>query len=953
MTGRHVATGRRAPVPAPGPGGGPGRALGELRLVRRSLVAGRATAVLLAVLTVVTTAFLVAVPRVESVAYDHALGDAVRHAAPPERDLGLRLSTPGLLASVASTTPTTGPTAPFPAADAAVRAAMGPAVVGLLEGSTFAAQSDPLVVRRATGEALGVSSAEAVVRVDDTALDRVRWTAGAAPGAAHTTRTLRDGTNQEHVARVVPVALSARTAAAWGVGVGDVLDLSASGTQNRRTSPMSAVVSGLFEPLDPTDDVWAAESRMLGIAKIITSQGGTTDQGALVAPLSSYADVGDALWRGPGNEPPPSPSPALDHTWRYSFDAARLTRDDVDLLRRFLVRLDTDPTVWAGVPNVPTVVTGVGRLLDRYDRDVAVTGVITSFVTGGLTALAAIVLALTALLGVQRRDREVRLLRARGASRPQLLALVGLATSVLAAPLGLLAALALVALVPGSTTRAAWVEVGLVLALPPLVAVVATSRRIREIDEVAQESTRTVRAARRVVLEVALVLLAVLAVTTLRSRGAEIAAGRTDWYAAVTPVLVALAVAVVALRVMPLPVSALARLAERGRGLVSFVGLTRAARTGVGAAVPLTALVVGAALVTLIATVTAGISQQRELSALRSVGADARVDAARVDAPDVAALAGRPGVRAALPAHVDAGATLSSGGGKVSSVVVVAVDPARYAAMLEHTPLAFTPPDTGPVGGRLPLVLSGGPAVGDVDLRLRGLSTPARQVGTAPALERAVGGRERVVALVPLDALTRALPTTQPNTVFLQASPDAQRNLARTARRDRTELGGLVTGATTATGTAAGVAALSLPRHVAATYLVGVGLSAVLSFLAVLLLLAATRADRSLLAVRLRTMGLAHGRERWLAWVEVLPLLAVGVVSGALVGVLVPSALSAALDLAPFTGAVTHLPIGARPLTGLVVAAVVLAIGSLALLLDAASARRGNLADHLRRGDSA
>ncbi|HET7821203.1 MAG TPA: hypothetical protein VFL10_06725 [Ornithinibacter sp.] len=941
MTGRHVA-----PAPA-----AVRRPLRELTLLRHSLVAERGTAILLAALTVLTTVFLVAVPRVQSVAHDRALGDAVRSAAPAERDLGLRLTTSAGRASRASSTPTQGPTAPFEPVDTAVRDAMGAQVRALLSGGFVAAQSDPLAVARSTGEPLDVSSGELAVRVDDAALDRVRWVTGGPPGAPTTTRTLRDSADQPNGVQVVPVALSARTAAAWGVSVGDVLDLSAGANTRRVVSPTAVVVAGTFEPLDPADEVWAAEPRMLGIAKILTPQGGTTDQAAVIAPLESYSAVGDGLWRGPAEEPPPSPSPALDHTWRYTLDADRLTRDDVEVLRDFLVRLDTDPTVWAGVQDVPAVTTGLGGLLDRYERDVAVTGVLTSFVTGGVTALAVLVLALTALLGAQRRDREVRLLRARGASRAQVLTLVGVATSVLAVPLAVVSALAVVLLVPGDTSRSAWVEVALVVVLPLVVAVVATARRVRAIDEVPEESTRTVRAARRVVLEAAVVLLAVLAVSTVRSRGAVIATGRTDWYAAVTPVLVALAAAVVALRVMPWPVSRLARLAERGRGLVAFVGLTRAARTGAGAAVPLAALVVGATLVTLMATLTASVSEQRELAALRAVGAAARIDAARIDAADVTALAARPGVETAIPAHLDAGATVSADG-RTTAVVVVAVDPVRYAELLAGTPLAFTPP-AGTAGGRLPVVLSGGPAVGDLDLGLRGLSTPGRRVATVPALERAFAGQGRVVALVPLDALVKAVPTTQPNTVFLRASADAQRDLAATAGRDRAQLGGLVTGVATVTGFAADVADRALPSLVAATFLVGVLLAAVLSFLAVLLLLAATRAERSQLAIRLRTMGLPHGRERRLAWAEVLPLLAVGVATGCLVGVVVPSALAPALDLAPFTGAATRLPVQAHPFTGLLVAVVALAIGSLALLTDAASARRGSLAEHLRQGDTA
>jgi putative ABC transport system permease protein len=691
---------------------------------------------------------------------------------------------------------------------------------------------------------------------------------------------------------------------------------------------------------------------MLGIAKILTPDGGTIDQAAVIVPLASYTVLGDGLWRGDPGFPPPSPSPALDHTWRYTLDPDRLTRDDVDVLRRFLVRLETDPTVWAGVQEVPAVATGLGGVLDRYERDVAVTSVMTSFVTGGVTALAVLVLALTALLGAQRRDREVRLLRARGGSRAQVLGLVAVATSVLAVPLTALTAAAVVLLVPGETTATAWVEVALVVVLPPTVAALATARRLRALDEVVGETTRTVRAARRVVLEVAVVLLAVLAVTTVRSRGTVIAAGQTDWYAAVTPVLVALAATVVALRLLPWPVRWLAGVAERGRGLVAFVGLTRAARTGPATGLPVAALVVGTTLVTLMATLTATVSDQRELAALRAVGADARVDAARIDPADVTALAARPGVDAALPAHVDPGATLTAGG-RTASVVVVAVDPQRYAALLEDTPIGLSPPPAGATG-RLPVVLSGGPAGGDdVELSLRGLTVPARHVATEPALERSVAGRGRVVALVPLDALTAALPTTQPNAVFLSASPDAQRDLEATAATDRAALGGLVTGVATVTGSTADVAERALPGLVAGTFLVGVVLTAVLTFLAVLLLLAATRTERTQLAIRLRTMGLASGRERLLARAEVLPLLVVGVVAGTLVGVLAPNALASALDLAPFTGAVAVLPVDPRPLTGVVVALAVLGIGYLALLTDAASARRGSLADHLRRGDTA
>jgi putative ABC transport system permease protein len=127
----------------------------------------------------------------------------------------------------------------------------------------------------------------------------------------------------------------------------------------------------------------------------------------------------------------------------------------------------------------------------------------------------------------------------------------------------------------------------------------------------------------------------------------------------------------------------------------------------------------------------------------------------------------------------------------------------------------------------------------------------------------------------------------------------------------------------------------------------------VLTLLALLLLLATTRPARTQLVIRLRTLGLPHGGERRLAWAEVMPLLTLGVLAGVAAGVVAPVAVAAALDLAPFTGAVGPLPVEPRPVAGALAGLAVLVLGAFALLTDAVSARHGDLAQHLRRGDSA
>ena len=67
-------------------------------------------------------------------------------------------------------------------------------------------------------------------------------------------------------------------------------------------------------------------------------------------------------------------------------------------------------------------------------------------------------------------------------------------------------------------------------------------------------------------------------VGSVRSRGEQIRAGTSDWIAALTPMFVALAAAVVLLRVYPWAIQAAARAAARRRLGVGFLGLARAAR---------------------------------------------------------------------------------------------------------------------------------------------------------------------------------------------------------------------------------------------------------------------------------------------------------------------------------------------------------------------------------------
>ncbi len=921
----------------------------RLHLLRRSLGQGRLVAVLLAVVAALAAAYAVAVPRHASIAVDAALGDAFSASTVQAREVGLSITPRPAAPPSDARQPGRGARPPFDQVDEDVRAVLGPDVEPLLADPSWAAQSDPLDLVRPDGAPVSLDTLRAVLRVQSGLDERVRWVSGTAPSEPTDESTLR-GTGGRTV-RVVPVALAAPTAKRWGLEVGDRLDLVPEGAP----AAVAAEVTGTYEPLDPADGFWQVEPRLTGVAAIPTAEGGVIQEASLVASSEAYAAVSDSLWRVRPGTDLGAGSPALNHSWRYPFDPEALTAADVPALRSALVRLGGDARLRNSLPEPLRLTTGIGSILDRHGASVATTRVMTSFATAGVTALAVLVLALTALVGVSRRGEEVRMLRARGASVTLVAALLGTEVLLVVLPVAAVAVLVVQGVVGGATPAVAWSEVAVVLLVPVVTVVAGVALRVRVLDRPAPadaDTTALVSRFRRVVAELAVVAVAVLAVTTVRSRGAAIAGGTTDWYAALAPTLVALAVSVLLVRVVPPTLRAAARRASRRSGLVGFVGLARAARASATAVLPVVTVVVGATVLGLLLATTTTVATQREVAAYQAVGADARVDAARLDPRDVEALAQRPGVRAVAPAYTDPHALVTSGTSS-REVLLLGVDLQQYAEVVRGTPLETALPPRGSSGADLPAVTGPELGLGEGSVVVTSqVRVPVRTVASAPSLERAAAGRLLPVVLVPLDALRQVVPSAQPNTAFLGVDAAGARALAA-APVDSLTQGSLVADVVTVEGTAADIQGLALPRLVTVTYVAAAALAALLTLLAVLLVLAATHDERTTLVVRLRTLGLPRGAERALAWTEVLPVVTAAALAGGVVGALAPWLVADALDLAPLTGAVTRLTVEPRPLLAVVAAAVVVVLGALALLIDALAARRGPLADHLRRGATA
>lgn len=922
--------------------------------VRRGL---RVAIVLVALLT---TAFLVAVPRAATDAYDVALRDRVADAEDGLRDVTLRLKVEapfGAFGVVPDTVPLHSPEPPFERVDAVARQRLGPAFVDLVETGTYAAQTDAFRLTR-RDEPLPVDPPQAVVRIQSALEEHVEWVSGGPPGAPTETVTvpipvLEGSEPLQRRLDVVPVALAEETAELWGMGVGDRLDLTTATFKRGADEDGLVEVVGVFRPLDPAEAFWRADARMLGTASIITVDGGVIREGALLAGEAGYAALSRTFQPIPERAPAPTTTSAFEHTWRYRIDPGGLTARDAEALRDGVARLRSAPGGWDG--DAPVLATGLPSVLDGYARDVRVASVLTLFATAGVAALAVVTL-MAAVLGLLAvRSGELRLLVARGMSRGQLARwlagdaalwmLPGVALGSLAALLGGGASAGTGTAVPWRT----WILVAAV-AVAPLLAALWAARGVSAGvgRRGAGEGARGAGRARRLVLEVAVVVGAALLVLQLRGRAAAMVSGTQDWVAALVPAVAGLAAGLVVLRLLPVLSRSLALLARRSRGPVPLFAAAGIRSTS-AAALPVIALVIGTALAALLATVGVSLGQDRDLVAHQRIGADARIDALRVDAADVEAVRAVDGVDAATTAFVGPETPLV-GASRTAEVELVAGDVAEIARARLGGPVELAGARRvaeRPVveGGALALALSRAALPDEsVEIRLGGQRIPARVVAIDPALARVVDGQVVDTALVDLASLLQYV-TVQPTTVLITASDDGTDPLAAVPELP------LEVERQSRVGTVEEASRQATARLVAGTFRGSAAVAAVLLVLGVGLVLLDTRPSRALLGHRGDILGMPRRAQRAGELLGLLPAVLVLALCGAALGSVLPVLVGPAIDLSTLTGAVPGEDVAPRPLIALGVGLAAVAVAVLALAVDRALLRRHSLQSTLREGD--
>ncbi|MCT2590511.1 ABC transporter permease [Streptomyces sp. N2-109] len=604
---------------------------------------------------------------------------------------------------------------------------------------------------------------------------------------------------------------------------------------------------------------------------------------------------------------------------------------------------------------------GLVELLASFERERSAVAPLLLMATLGLATAAVTVLLLWGVLAAARREAELALWRSRGSSLRGLAGRLLAETAAVGLPAAALGTATALLITPAGRWSQALPAAAVVtaVALFTLPVRAALTHRRPQVPSQRSDMLRGRRSRRRTVVEVTVLTLVVGTLVALRRRGTGGGGedgGSPDPMLSAAPVLLALAVALVLVRLYPLPLRLLSRPAARRRGPVAFLGMARAARapSAAVAGLPLLTMLVALTVAAFGGTVLAGIADGREAAALRAVGADARLDSPeQLSGKVLAQVRKADGVADVSEIRVFHGGDVvdsSSGVTAGSGVTVVIAEPRAYARLAERTGFgAFAERALRPGKGAggpdqaLPALVSAPLAEKMADrasVSVPGLeltvhaevvrqSTPAVRGADFLVLSRAAVERTRP------DTADSAL--VSPNSLLLSGSsldsaalrelvPDKGSDLTlnlRTEQRDSYSDSVLQSGA---------------ERLYVGAVLAAAGFSA----LAVLLSLLQTAPERITLLARLRTMGLPRRQGRWLLLIESLPMYVLAAVAGVLTALASVPLLRPGIDLTTLAGTPAADPVhlATDPLSLALPALCLLILACAALLVQARIAGR-------------
>lgn len=725
-------------------------------------------------------------------------------------------------------------------------------------------------------------------------------------------------------------------------------------------------VVGLYTPIAPASGYWTATPNL-------TAAG--TGHTAATPDEESHPFWHVAVLLGDG-EAPVLPGTSLSLYWHYAIDGSALHAYQTTDAVRLLTDLVSGPrnqnvlntAVENGLSGGFQIGTPLINVFDQARQDQDSVAPMLAIGAVGAAGTALTLLLMTSVLATERREEELRLLRARGMSLGGMARRLLGESAAVALPATALGIVAALLLVPGPRPLIAVAAALIVplVAVPalPVRAVAAHRRAVRPPGRVDGPRRRGGRG--RTVVELGVFALAAAAATAVRVRGTSAAAGGVDPLISGAPLLLALAAALLVARLYPLPLGLFGRLFGRGRGALLFLGTARAGRSSAGVAVmPLLALLLALSTAAFGATVVEGVDSGRDRAALLQTGADTRLDGTPQLAPGFAAAIARvPGVRLAVPVRVLAPGTGDAGGGgtQTAPFVLVGVDPASYAALSRE--LGDGGFDAGLLAGPgadghgpAPALLSPGLAAAagsTVSYPMNGGTLSLRVAGVLSSTPAVPGGSD--FAVVPETAeLAQLSAHMTPVQLAVNVVLTVDRADPAALRRAAVRAGGngfyTPVAVTVRQEVLRKLAASPIQRSATRLYLVAAAAALLFSLLAVLLSLVQAAPGRAALLSRLRTMGLAPRQGYALTLAESLPQVVLAALGGALLSLALVPLLGPALDLGALIGAPAPDPLALRTDALVLPTLGLTALAALVVLLETAVVARRHIATELRAGD--
>ena len=305
---------------------------------------------------------------------------------------------------------------------------------------------------------------------------------------------------------------------------------------------------------------------------------------------------------------------ALRYEWRHVVDPEAVAESDLGQLAADLRQVDAvfGETTF-GQRLGFGVRTGLTRILERYETDRRAAATVLAIGGISLLAVALTVLGVLGALAAERRAESITLLRSRGSSLPQTLAtqgVEGLLVGLPAAALGF--ALATLAVGRPPSLLPALLALAVALAAGGLLAGLALGPARRTLTARGRDDAPAQRQSPvRLAVEALVIVASLAGAYLIRRRGLSPEDG-VDPFLAAVPILVGVAVGLLAVRLYPLPLRGLARSLASRRDLVPTLGVRRLARQPSLAAAPFVVVLLAASAAAFTATLAASLAAAQD-----------------------------------------------------------------------------------------------------------------------------------------------------------------------------------------------------------------------------------------------------------------------------------------------------------------------------------------------------